>query len=166
MASRIGCPGMPRDGDFPPSQAFTVAPTSANSPFVDPAGGVAARDVREQQRVLARVVGRRRRRVAAVVGGEDQQVARPQRLEQVGQAAVEVLQAAVEVDRVVAVAPEHVGLDEVDEDEAVVELLQQPLRLLDALDVRLRRVRLVDVAAGEDVADLADAVAPRRRRRA
>ena len=29
---RIGCPGIPRDGAFPLSQAFTVAPTSANSP--------------------------------------------------------------------------------------------------------------------------------------
>src|SRR5262249_54394375 len=37
-------------------------------------------------------------------------------------------------------------------------LLQQPLRLLDPFDVRLRRVRLVDVTAGEDVANLADAV--------
>lgn len=30
--SRKGVPGIPRGGDFPPSQAFTVAPTSANSP--------------------------------------------------------------------------------------------------------------------------------------
>ena len=44
--------------------------------LVDPPGGVRARRVGEQQRVLARVVGRRRRRVAAVVGGDDQQVAR------------------------------------------------------------------------------------------
>ena len=29
---RIGVPGMPRPGAFPPSQAFTVAPTSPNSP--------------------------------------------------------------------------------------------------------------------------------------
>ena len=29
---RIGVPGIPRDGALPPSQAFTVAPTSANSP--------------------------------------------------------------------------------------------------------------------------------------
>jgi hypothetical protein len=28
----IGCPGMPRDGALPPSQALIVAPTSANSP--------------------------------------------------------------------------------------------------------------------------------------
>ncbi len=110
-------------------------------------------------RVLARVVGRRRRRVAAVVGGDDQQVAGLQRVEQVGQPVVEVLQAAVEVDRVVAVAPELVGLDEVDEDEAaVVGLAEQPLGDGHALRVRLRRVRLVDVLAGEDVADLPDAV--------
>ena len=47
--------------------------------------------VGEQERVLARVVGRLGRRVAAVVGGEDEEVAGVQRLENVGQAAVEVL---------------------------------------------------------------------------
>ena len=30
--STIGWPGSPRPGAFPPSQAFTVEPTSANSP--------------------------------------------------------------------------------------------------------------------------------------
>src|SRR4029077_13805037 len=30
--ARIGCPGIPRDGALPFSHAFTVAPTSANSP--------------------------------------------------------------------------------------------------------------------------------------
>ena len=89
--------------------------------LVDAPGGVPALDVREQQGVLARVVGRRRRRVAAVVGGDDEQVVRPQRVEQVGQSAVEVLQAAMEVHRVVAVAPERVGLDEVREDQPVVD---------------------------------------------
>ena len=64
----------------------------------------------------------------------------------------------MEVDGVVAVAPEHVGLDEVREDEAVVELAQQLLRLRDAVDVRLGRMRLVDVLPREDVADLADPV--------
>ena len=32
QGSTIGCPGSPRLGAFPPSQALTVAPTSANSP--------------------------------------------------------------------------------------------------------------------------------------
>ena len=64
----------------------------------------------------------------------------------------------MEVDRVVPVAPEHVRLDEVREHEPVVELLQEPLRLVDAVDVRPRRVGLVDVDAGEDVSDLADRV--------
>ena len=32
QGATIGCPGIPRGGGFPPSQAFTVAPTSANSP--------------------------------------------------------------------------------------------------------------------------------------
>ena len=64
----------------------------------------------------------------------------------------------MEVHRVVAVPPETVRLDEVREDESLVELLQQLLGLLDAVDVRLRRMRLVDVASREDVADLSDAV--------
>src|SRR6266540_2598762 len=64
----------------------------------------------------------------------------------------------MEVERVVSVAPEHVGLDQIREDEAVVELTQQALGLRDPLDVRLRRMGLVDVLTGEDVPDLADAV--------
>ena len=126
--------------------------------LVDAAGRIPARGVREQHRVLAGVVARRRRRVAAVVGGDDQEIVRAQRLEDVGQPPVEVLQAAVEVDRVVAVPPQLVGLDEVGEDEAVVDVLEQLEGAVDPLDVRLRRERLVDVAPGEDVADLADAV--------
>ena len=46
----------------------------------------------------------------------------------------------------------------------VVELLKQLLGLVDALDVRLGRMGLVDVDAREDVADLADAVHLARRR--
>ena len=60
-----------------------------------------------------------------MVGRDDQQVAGLERVEQVGQPVVEVLQAAVEVDGVVAVAPELVGLDEVDEDEAAVARLAE-----------------------------------------
>ena len=93
-----------------------------------------------------------------MVRGENEEIARAQCVEQVRQPAVEVLQAAVEVHGVVPVAPEHVGLDEVDEDHSVVELAEQPLGVRNALDVRLRRMRFVDVATGEDVADLADAV--------
>ena len=43
--------------------------------LVDPARGVPPGGVREQQRVLARVVGRLRRRVAAVIRRDDEQVA-------------------------------------------------------------------------------------------
>src|SRR5207244_13352812 len=59
---------------------------------------------------------------------------------------------------IVAVAPEHVRLDQVGEDDAVVELAQKLFGLRDAVDVRFGRMRFVDVLAGEDVADLADAV--------
>ena len=157
--STIGAPGMPLPGGAPAEPRVDGrADVGELAVLVDAARRVAALDVGEQQRVLARVVGRRRRRVAAVVRGEDEQVVRPQRVEQVGQPAVEVLEAAVEVHRVVAVAPERVGLDEVREDQPVVDRPQQLLGLLDALDVRLRRELLVDVLVGEDVADLADAV--------
>ena len=108
--------------------------------------------------MLPRVVRRRRRRVAAVIRRDDEQVAFPQRLEDVGESPVEVLEAAVEVHRVVAVTPEHVGLDEVHEHEPLVDVLEQLDRSVDAVDVRLRRERVVDVAAGEDVGDLPDAV--------
>src|SRR3954447_1820342 len=54
--------------------------------------------------------------------------------------------------------PERVRLDEIREYEALVELLQQLLGLLDTVDVRLRRMRLVDVDTREDVAYLPDAV--------
>ena len=74
--------------------------------------------------MLARVVGRGRGRVTAVVRREDQEIAVAQDVEQIGQPAVEVLQAAVEVERVVAMAPEHVRLDEVHEDQSLVELAQ------------------------------------------
>ncbi len=93
-----------------------------------------------------------------MVGRDDQQIAVLQRAEQIRETPVEVLEAAVEVHRVVAMPPEHVGLDEVDEDHTVVELLEQPLRDRDPLDVRARRVGLVDVDPREDVADLPDAV--------
>src|SRR4029450_12580038 len=75
-------------------------------PLVAPAGGVLALDVGEEKRVLAGVVGRRSRRVTAVVRRDDQQVTWAKRCEEIGEPAVEVLEAAVEVDRVVPVAPE------------------------------------------------------------
>ena len=92
----------------------------------------------------------------------------PQRVEQVGQPAVEVLEAAVEVLGVVAVAPEHVRLDEVREHEArrrcsrsscSVSLIPSTFDFV-GCDSSMSE-------AGEDVGDLPDAVhlAPRRRGR-
>src|SRR5205085_11479494 len=106
--------------------------------LVDETGCIASCDVCEQHRVLARVVGRGRGRIASVIGGEDQQVVRLQRLEQIRKAPVEILKAAMEVDRVVPMSPERVRLDEVHEDEAGLELPQELLGLLDSLDIRLR----------------------------
>ena len=129
-------PGRRFPGDLPPSQAFTVEPTSANSPssWIRPAA------------------------LRPAVGRDDEKIASLQRLEDVREPPVEVLEAAVEVHRVVAVAPEHVRLDEVHEDEPLVDVLQELDRAVDAVDVRLRRKRVVDVAAGEDVRDLPHAV--------
>ena len=89
-----------------------------------------------------------------MIGGEDEEVVGPKRVEEVGKPAVEVLQAAMEVHRVVPVAPERVGLDQVHEDQPPIDSAQELLGLLNALDIRLRRELLVDVLVGEDVADL------------
>jgi hypothetical protein len=70
-----------------------------------------------------------------VIGRQDKEVALAQRREQIGKPSIEILEAAVEIQRVVAVAPEHVGLHEIREDEALVELAEQPLRPRDPLDV-------------------------------
>src|SRR5712691_9524738 len=67
----------------------------------------------------------------------------------------------MEVLGIVAVSPQHVRLDEIREDQSLVELTQELLCLRNSVDVRLRRVRFVDVLAGEDVSDLPDAVDPR-----
>ena len=63
--------------------------------------------------MLAGVVGRGCRRVATVVGCQHQQVARLERIQEIRKPAVEILEAVMEVDRVVATPPEHVRLDEV-----------------------------------------------------
>ena len=87
-------------------------------------------------------------------------------VEQVGQPPVEVLEAAVEVDRVVAVAPEHVRLDEVREDEALVELAgAAPRSALIPSTFDFVGCDSSMSQPGEDVADLADAVHRRRRPR-
>ena len=156
--STNGWPGMPRFGALPPSHAFTVAPTSANSPscrrpvaFLPSTYASSSACSREWS-------------VDGVVGSTPWSEVRTSRspsrsaASRSGSRRSKSWRRAVEVDRVVAVAPEHVRLDQVREDQALVDLLQQPLGRLDALDVRLRRMRLVDVLAGEDVADLADAV--------
>ena len=124
-------PGAPAAGCLPPEPRVDGrADVRELAVLVHLARGIAPGSVGEQQGVLARVVGRRGRRIAAVVGREDQEVALPQRVEDVGQPPIEVLQAAMEVDRVVAVAPEHVGLDEVDEDESSTDSRSSIVRLM------------------------------------
>jgi hypothetical protein len=113
---------------------------------------------REQRRVLARVVAVRRRRIDAVVGGEDEEVARAQELQPARDACVDRLKRAGESDGIVTMAVDLVGLHEVREDEARVELLEEPRRRRNALRVRRRRVLAVDADAREQVADLPDGV--------
>ena len=119
-----------RGGAFPPSQASTVAPTSANSP---PRGSGRRRC--GPATYASRSAYSREWSVDGVVGSQPWSEVRTsrssvaQRVEQVGQPPVEVLEAAVEVLRVVPVAPEHVGLDEVHEDEALVDSPEQLLGL-------------------------------------
>ena len=124
---------------------------------VVPPGRRATGDVRDEQRVLPRMIRRGRRRVAAVIRGEHQQVVRTERREEVGDRGVDLLQAAVEALGIVAVAIGLVGLDEVHEHEALGGLARERDGGREAFGVGVRRLRLVDVAAGEDVADLADA---------
>ena len=120
--------------------------------------------MRDQQPVLARVIRGRRRRIAAVVRGQHQQVVRAEGGAQGRDRGVDLLQAAVEAHGVVAMAVGHVGLDEIDEREPVGAVARQRDRARQAVGVRARRVRLVDVLPGEDVADLADAGHARARR--
>jgi hypothetical protein len=77
---------------------------------------------RQERRVLARVVRVRRRGVDAVVGGEHEQVPGAQEVEPAGHRLVDALQRPVEAVDVLAVAVALVGLDEVREDEAAVQL--------------------------------------------
>jgi hypothetical protein len=113
----------------------------------------------EQRDVLARVVEPGGRRVAAVVRRQHQQVAlRIEPLEPAPHRRVDALQRAVEPLDVLAVPEELVGLDEVHEHEAVVELADQGVGRGDGVGVARSRVLRVDPHPGEDLADLADRV--------
>ena len=60
----------------------------------------------------------------------------------------------MEVNRVVAMPPQLIGLDEIREDEALVDVLEQLQRSVDSIDVRPCGERLVDVETGENIVDL------------
>ena len=106
------------------SQRSTEAPTSASGPSWRRPPWPSKRA--SSGRVLARVVGARRGRVAAVVGREDEQVARGvEAVEPAADRGVDHPQRGVEARHVAAVAVDLVGLDEVGEHEAAVELVDQ-----------------------------------------
>ena len=123
------------------------------------AGG--RRDPRRRRAAArARACGRSRGgRVAAVVGGEHEQVALGiEPLEPGRDRGVDRAQRAVEALDVLAVAVDLVGLDEVREDEAAVELVDQGRGRVDRLRVGGALVLVVDADAGEHLPDLADGV--------
>ena len=86
------------------------------------------------------------------------------RSSQVADGRVDLAQRAVEALDVLAVAVDLVGLDEVGEHEAAVELVHQRRRGVDRLRVGGALVLVVDADAGEHLADLADRVGRRCRR--
>ena len=105
----------------PASQRSTEAPTSANGPSWRRPPWPAKRASSGTCSRVWSVPGERG--VDAVVGGEDQQVALGvEVLEPLPHRRVDLLQRAVEARDVVAVAEDLVGLDEVGEHEAAVEL--------------------------------------------
>jgi hypothetical protein len=80
----MGCPGIPARRRLAAEPGVHGCADVRELAFVDLSGCVATLDIGEQERVLAGVIRRRRRRVAAVVRREDEQVARTERVEQVG----------------------------------------------------------------------------------
>ena len=128
------------------------------------APAVAAGGARQEQRVLAGVVGVRRRGVAAVVGGEDEQVAGAQQLEPAPDRGVDPCSAAAKALDVLAVAVDLVGLDEVGEHEPASRPSSSRSWSASARSLVGAGMGFVDPRAGEQVGDLADGVDRRRRR--
>jgi hypothetical protein len=113
---------------------------------------------REQGRVLAGVVGARRRGIAAVIGGQDEHIVPPEQAQPAGERRVDLTQRVVEALDIVPVSIDLVGLDQVGEDEAARQRLEQVRRLRDRASVRGARMLDVNADAREQLADLADRV--------
>ena len=118
-----------------------------------------ARGEGQDRHLLAGVVGAAPGRVVAVVGGQDQQIVRAQRGDELGQPGVEGLERRGVAGDVAAVAVDRVEIDEVGEDEVAVaghvdgvEGAVEQRHVAAALDL------VGDAVAGEDVGDLADGV--------
>ena len=110
----------------------------------------------ENRDVLARVIGAGRRRIVAVIGGDDQQIRFPQRRQHVTEALVEALEVVGVARDVVAVPVQRIEVHEIDEDEPRsigADDIDQPI---DTFAVALRRNRLGNASAGEQIPDLAD----------
>ena len=114
----------------PVSHSSTLAPTSASSPSARRPSwpsNTASRGANSRVWSRSRVGG-----VAAVVGRQHQQVVRAHRLEPARDGGVDLAQRGVEARRVLAVAEDLVGVDEVREHEPLRQLAEQSLGHLDA----------------------------------
>ena len=113
---------------------------------------------REKRDVLARVVGRGRAGVAAVVGRDHQHVAGGERAGDLRQAHVEIRERRRVAVHIVAVAVQHVEVDEVHKAQAREVLRHRAQQRVDAVGVVLRAHGLCDAAPVENVGDLADRI--------
>ena len=163
LTARTACPGS-SGASRPASQRSTEAPTSANGPsWRRPPWPAKAASSGTCSRVWS---------VPGVVGSQpwsavstSRSRSGSRRSSQVADRRVDLAQRAVEALDVLAVAVDLVGLDEVGEHEAAVELVHQRRgrrRSPSALVAPLCCV--VDADAGEHLADLADGVDRRCRR--
>ena len=69
--------------------------------------------------MLAGVVGSVEGGIAAVVGGEDQQIVFAHQRLYLGQLLIDIDQGVSEAPRIAAVSPEHIGINQVGEAQAV-----------------------------------------------
>src|ERR1039458_3646649 len=131
-SSGIGDERTARQGCSSPGQPVEHAGTDVSQrPVV--AASTVSWNAGEQRRVLAGVVGVGGSRVTTVVGGDDEQVFFTGSAQPVRERVIDQLQCPVKARRVLAVAVDLVGLDQVGEHEPTVELADQTPHAVDCL---------------------------------
>ena len=106
---------------------------------------------------FAGVIGTAPGGVIAVIGGEDDEVVGADFRKKRSQPNIEFLQRPRIPGHVAAVSVQHVKIHQVGKKQPARSRLPQVVNGLHAMGIRFRRMRLRNPAAGEDVADLADA---------